>query len=143
MNNGTVNGYDWSSVANGDYGLWNAGYYAGSTAMGYNPDAPIIGGTGAWKFAALYQYTASGRLSGYSDDLDLNVFYGDHAAWDAYATGSPAGSGSGGTVVYTVKSGDTLSGIALKYGTTYQHLAQINGIANPNLIYPGQKIRIR
>ena len=143
MNNGTVNGYDWSSVANGDYGLWNAGYYAGSTAMGYNPDAPIIGGTGARKFAALYQYTASGRLSGYSDDLDLNVFYGDRAAWDAYATGSPAGSGSGGTVVYTVKSGDTLSGIALKYGTTYQHLAQINGIANPNLIYPGQKIRIR
>ena len=74
---------------------------------------------------------------------DLNVFYGDRAAWDAYAAGSPAGSGSGGTVVYTVKSGDTLSGIALKYGTTYQHLAQINGIANPNLIYPGQKIRIR
>lgn len=44
--------------------------------------------------------------------------------------------------VYTVKSGDTLSGIASKYGTTYQKLAQINGISNPNLIYPGQKIRI-
>ena len=40
MNNGTVNGYDWSSVANGDYGLWNAGYYAGSTAMGYNSGCP-------------------------------------------------------------------------------------------------------
>ena len=43
---------------------------------------------------------------------------------------------------YTVKSGDTLSGIAEKYGTTYQHLAQINGISNPNLIYPGQVIKI-
>lgn len=43
---------------------------------------------------------------------------------------------------YVVKSGDTLSGIASKYGTTYQHLAQINGIANPNKIYPGQNIRI-
>lgn len=46
-------------------------------------------------------------------------------------------------VYYTVQSGDTLSGIASRYGTTYQHLAQINGISNPNLIYAGQKIRIK
>ena len=44
--------------------------------------------------------------------------------------------------VYTVKSGDTLFGIAAKYGTTYQKLAEINGIKNPSLIYPGQKIKI-
>lgn len=44
--------------------------------------------------------------------------------------------------VYTVKSGDTLSGIASKYGTTYQVLASYNGISNPSLIYAGQKIRI-
>lgn len=43
---------------------------------------------------------------------------------------------------YTVQSGDTLSGIASKYGTTYQKLAQINGISNPNLIYPGQVLKI-
>jgi len=109
--------------------------------MGYNPDAPLIGGTGAWKFAALYQYTSSGRLSGYSGDLDLDVFYGDRAAWDAYAGGSSS-SGAAQPVVYTVKRGDTLSEIAQRYGTTYQRLAQINGISNPNLIYPGQKIRI-
>lgn len=53
----------------------------------------------------------------------------------------PSAPASTGTV-YTVKSGDTLSGIASKYGTTYQKLAQINGISNPNLIYPGQKIKI-
>lgn len=44
--------------------------------------------------------------------------------------------------VYTVKSGDTLSGIAKKYGTTYQVLAQYNNIANPNIISVGQKIKI-
>lgn len=38
--------------------------------------------------------------------------------------------------VYVVQSGDTLSGIASKYGTTYQDLAAKNGIGNPNLIYP-------
>ena len=43
---------------------------------------------------------------------------------------------------YTVQAGDTLSGIASKYGTTYQELARINNIANPNVIYPGQVIKI-
>lgn len=54
-------------------------------------------------------------------------------------------NGSTGTsaTYYTVKSGDTLSGIASKYGTTYQKLAQMNGISNPNKIYIGQKIRVK
>mgnify|MGYP004460519797 CR=1 FL=1 len=43
---------------------------------------------------------------------------------------------------YTVKRGDTLSSIAAKYGTSWKHLADINGIANPNLIYPGQVLKI-
>lgn len=46
------------------------------------------------------------------------------------------------TTTYTVKSGDTLSGIAAKYGTTYQEIAKKNGIANPNVIYPGQVLKI-
>ena len=44
---------------------------------------------------------------------------------------------------YTIKSGDTLSGVAKKYGTTYQNLAKLNGISNPNKIYAGQKIRVK
>lgn len=44
--------------------------------------------------------------------------------------------------VCTVKSGDTLSAIALKYNTTYQKLAEYNNIPNPSIIYVGQKIRI-
>ena len=45
-------------------------------------------------------------------------------------------------IVYTVVSGDTLSRIAAKYGTNYKTLAAYNGIANPNIIHVGQKIRI-
>lgn len=45
-------------------------------------------------------------------------------------------------IEYTVKSGDTLSGIANKYGTTYQKIAEYNNISNPNLIFPNQKIKI-
>lgn len=44
--------------------------------------------------------------------------------------------------VYTVKAGDTLGKIAAQYGTTYQKLAEYNGIKNPNVIVVGQKIKI-
>lgn len=51
--------------------------------------------------------------------------------------------GATSAVYYTVKSGDTLSGIAQKYGTTYTKLAKTNNISDPNKIYVGQKIRVR
>lgn len=44
---------------------------------------------------------------------------------------------------YTVEPGDTLSDIAAKYDTTYQKIAELNDIENPNLIYPGTSLRVR
>ena len=46
------------------------------------------------------------------------------------------------TFYYTVKKGDTLSGIAKKYGTTVNSLVSLNGIKNRNLIYINQKLKI-
>lgn len=46
-------------------------------------------------------------------------------------------------VTYTVKAGDTLSSIAKKYGTTWVKIANDNKIANPNLIFAGQKLVIK
>lgn len=43
---------------------------------------------------------------------------------------------------YIVKSGDTLSGIGSKFGISYQKIAVDNNISNPNLIYPGQVLKI-
>ncbi|MCC4332345.1 LysM peptidoglycan-binding domain-containing protein [Limosilactobacillus reuteri] len=43
---------------------------------------------------------------------------------------------------YTVKSGDTLSGIAGKFNTTYTQLAQLNHISNPNIIHVGQVLTL-
>ena len=54
--------------------------------------------------------------------------------------GNPAPKPAGRT--YTVVAGDTLGAIAARYGATYQALAAKNGIANPNLIYPGQVLKI-
>lgn len=43
---------------------------------------------------------------------------------------------------YTVRYGDTLSGIASRYGTTWQRLQVLNGLSNPNWIYPGQRLKV-
>ena len=57
----------------------------------------------------------------------------------------PENGSSGGSapVYYTIRPGDTLSGIALKYGTTVSALARLNGISDPDKIYAGDRIRIR
>lgn len=141
---------DWSSIVNADYGLWVANY---GTNDGTAQDSvfdryPLK----YWTFYALWQYTSKGRLNGYNANLDLNYFSGDDSAWDKYAGGSPSSNtstqpkpveqSSTSETIYTVVSGDTLSGIASRYGTTYQRLAEYNNIEDPNKIYPGQQIKI-
>lgn len=53
------------------------------------------------------------------------------------------GSANAGSVYYTVRAGDNLSSIASRYGTSYQSIAALNGLANPNLIYAGQTLKIQ
>ena len=59
-------------------------------------------------------------------------------------TGSGSGTTGGEAVVfYTVKKGDTLWGIARRYGVTLTALITANPqIKNPNLIYPGDRVRM-
>lgn len=219
---------------------WIAGYPKnGITDISYgvNNNMPYTVNNG---LVAAWQFTSSGRLSGYSGNLDMDVFYGDDNAWDAYvgkktndneennttaqkpstpATKDPEGStldvvyyvvthnlvgkarktycGSrydevqdfinhiyaasdetlakeikqgkygnnpvrkavltacGGRYqgpmnivngvsakTYTVKSGDTLSEIAVKYGTTVASLQSKNNIPDANKIYVGQVLKI-
>lgn len=207
-----VAGYPRNGITNIDYGAVNG-----------LPDSYNVGSVCAW------QFTSSGKLSGYPGTLDMDVFYGDAAAWDRYANPNGSGLASGdatatpvdstltltervmrgeygngdtrkqslgarygevqafidhiasapasalaievragkygngdtrktvlgsrydevqtiingaGTKTHTVARGETLSGIAARYGTTYQHLASINGIPDPNRIYPGQVLKI-
>jgi murein DD-endopeptidase MepM/ murein hydrolase activator NlpD len=47
-----------------------------------------------------------------------------------------------GEAVYIVQAGDTLVGIAFRYGTTAQAIALANNLANPNLIAVGQRLLI-
>lgn len=212
------------------YDLWIA-RYADSNDTGYQ-ETP-------WKEeeynCLLRQYSSHGRLNGYSDNLDLDKFYGTREDWIKKASKNvasessptpapqPAPNNPSGSVLdlaaatmqgkygngddrknalglrydevmqfinhianasgndlakettagkygngdvrkivlgsrynevqnivnagneqhYTIHSGDTLSGIAMKYGTTVGKLQQLNGISNPNKIYAGQNIRVK
>ena len=51
-------------------------------------------------------------------------------------------SGSGSGITYVVQAGDTLSGIAARFGTTVAELVSLNNISDPNLIYVGQVLKI-
>ena len=135
----------------GDYGLWVAQY--ASYEPTYYQDVPW--NEGAYD-CAMRQYAGSnGRVYGYDGGVDLDKFYGDSEAWMKYADPSgeyvalqpqvqtyeqPSTQSSGTT--YIVQDGDTLSEIAAKFDTTYQYLAEINGIDDPNKIYAGQEILI-
>lgn len=77
------NRLNWSSVAS-TYGLWVAQYNNYNIVYGYQP-RDMYGSTKNWPDPAIFQYTSSGRLSGWGSNLDFNVFYGDRAAWAAYA----------------------------------------------------------
>src|SRR5690606_5682519 len=103
----------------------------------------------------LHQYTDKGRLKGYGGYLDLNRIISDKPL--SYFTGgqanktttktttSPKASSSkttAKTTTYTVKKGDTLWEIAQKYKTTVNELVRLNKIKNPNLIHPGQKLKV-
>jgi LysM repeat protein len=55
---------------------------------------------------------------------------------------APSSGSSGGS--YTVRSGDTMSGIAARHGMSLSALVQANPqVHNPNLIYPGQRLNVR
>lgn len=88
----------------------------------------------AAKFGTSWQNLQS--LNGLADPN--RIFPGQVLKVPGGSSPAPVDSGQ----QYTVVSGDTLSGIAAKFGTSWQHLAQINGLSDPNKIYPNQVLKI-
>lgn len=56
-------------------------------------------------------------------------------------TTHPAPTGAQ-AATYVVRGGDTLGSIAARHGTSWQHLAQLNHLSNPNVIHPGQRLTL-
>ena len=78
--------------------------------------------------------TPADKLNGYNTPTSTNV-----------SSGSSSDSSGSSSKTYTVKSGDTLSGIGSKYGISWQKIYNANKSvigSNPNRIYPGQTLTI-
>jgi LysM repeat protein len=67
-------------------------------------------------------------------------YYTGHAAYHPAPPVAHGGYGKSG--VYCVHYGDTLSGIAMRYGVSAWSIAQANGLANPNCIQAGMCLTI-
>ena len=87
MSKSVTYGYDWSSVA-ADHGLWVA-QYANNNPTNYQSNPwTDSNGYGAWANGpVIFQYSSTGRLSGWNGNLDLNLAYMDATAWSKYAQG--------------------------------------------------------
>ncbi len=102
----------------------------------------------------LWQNSASGRIDGISVAVDTDFLYSSFTGGSVASQPqpqpkpqlqpkpkpAPQSAPSGQT--YVVRPGDTLSSIAVRFHTTVQALAKKNGIANPNVIFVGQKLKI-
>lgn len=65
------------------------------------------------------------------------------AGYDYNAIQAIVNSKMSNVTYYSVRRGDTLSGIAARYGTTWQKIAADNNIKNADLIYPSQVLVIK
>ena len=74
------------------------------------------------------------------NDSELEEVSGGAGGWQKYARGTYVNYGN--YIVYTVASGDVLSGIAPRFGVTVAQIQQWNDIKNPNVIRAGQKLSI-
>ena len=99
---------------------------------------------GKWSSWEGYQYSSTGRVNGISGNVDLDRYTIDillNNTEEVPEVEDPK-CNKEDRILYKVQSGDTLSEIAEKFNTTVSHLAQINDITNPNLIYTGEIITV-
>jgi len=64
------------------------------------------------------------------------------AAAFVLASAAPVGAAPSSQTTYTVKSGDTMSGIGARCGVSWQKIAAANGIANPNRVPVGTVLKV-
>lgn len=114
--------WDWNFA---QFPLWVADYDA---------EEPYVT-SNIWQSYAGFQYSDRGEIPGIYGNVDLDRFTSSvflNGASEATPTKSPD------AIRYTVKRGDTLWGIAKKFGVTVSAVANANNIRNPNLIYVGE-----
>lgn len=109
--------YNWSPVAQ-NYPLWCAQYGSNAkTDYQYSPWTDDKG-FGAWDKDTIRQYSSHGRITGYNDEIDIDLAYMSAEQWRAMAGGrvQPATQGQREAIV-----SEAISHIGVKEGTVLHH----------------------
>ncbi len=114
------------------YAIWVADYFV------EEPE-----NNGKWSSWVGFQFTDRGRINGIDGNVDRDKFTNGILLNDTSKI--PEDTTKDVRQEFKeiiVRRGDTLSRIAREYNTSYEYLAKINNITNPNLIYVGQEIKV-
>ena len=123
----------WTTAIASRYPLW---------VIDLNADAPEVSDA-LWTGWTGWQYTDIGRVDGIPGAAKLSSFT-DNIVAERGEECLPAPEPEGTKLIcVTVAYGDTLSGIANLFNTTVREIVRMNDIANPNRIYPGNRLYIR
>ena len=89
-----------ADIAAAGYPLWVAQYADNNPVHGFVSDPWQRGSCSPFDKITMQQYTSHGRLTGWGNNLDFDLFHGDEDAWDKLA---PA---MGGSVLEPLKPAD-------------------------------------
>ncbi len=110
-------------------------------------DGSATGGAGGGEREVNHRVSAGESLWGIARSYDVTL--AELRRWNGLGDGAAIHPGdeltvrtSASTVVHRVSRGDTLSGIASRYGVSPRELAQANGIGLTDLIRPGEELTV-
>ena len=96
----------------------------------------------------IWQYTSTGSVPGITGNVDLDLGYTNYpsvikkAGLNHLSASSPSPSPVPEYITYVIQPGDTLSGIARRYGTTVTALTELNKLSDPDKIYAGNTLKV-
>ena len=93
----------------------------------------------------MWQYTSEGQVNGIIGNVDVNYCYVDYPGMGAISKPDEAVKPvekPDEYISYPIKKGDTLTKIARAYNTTVDELVALNNIANKDIIYAGDTLKI-
>ena len=123
----------WAASVAPRFPLWIIAETAGGPQVDHSP----------WPGWTAWQYDGGGSVPGFPGPVPLSQFTVNARAEPEDDCGSPEPPTGTKLICVTVVYGDTLTGIARMFGTTVNEIVRMNRIANPNRIYPGNRLVLR